>query len=88
MKWCKFLIEISPYLISEVKRYISSLWPSSVEPETLSKYVPEYERTSKWMVEFISKFQGRDIKTDRVNSKWRHHELSFSFRWSCIYLSI
>ena len=40
----------------------------SVEPVALSKYVPGYEQMWKWMVEFLSKFQGRGIKIDRVNS--------------------
>ena len=40
----------------------------SVEPVTLSKYVAEYEKMWKWMVEFLSKFQGLGIKIDRVNS--------------------
>ena len=40
----------------------------NVEPVTLKKYVVEYEQMWKWMVEFHSKFQGRDIKIDRVNS--------------------
>ena len=47
------------------------LWnwdPHSVEPVTLSKYVTEYEQIWKWMVEFLSKFQSRGIKIDRVNS--------------------
>ena len=40
----------------------------SVEPVTLSKYVKEYEQMWKWMVEFLSKFQCRGIKIDRVYS--------------------
>ena len=35
---------------------------------TLSKYVAEYEQMWKWMGEFLSKFHGRGIKIDRVNS--------------------
>ena len=35
---------------------------------TLSKYVSEFYETWKWMVEFLSKFQGRRLKIDRVNS--------------------
>ena len=35
---------------------------------TLSKYVAEYELMCKWMVEFLSKFQGRGIEIDIVNS--------------------
>ena len=38
-----------------------------VEPVTLSKYA-EYEEMWKWMVEFLSKFWGRHIRIDRVNS--------------------
>ena len=74
-----------------------------VETLTLSKYVTEYEQMWKWMVEFLSKFQGRGIKIDRCSysyklpnhwfsaisyvllfAKWRHLELSFSLRWTCI----
>ena len=40
----------------------------SVEPVNLSKYVAAYEQVWKWMVEFLSEFQGRDIKIDKVNS--------------------
>ena len=40
----------------------------SVETVTMSKYVAEYEQVWKWMVEFLSKFQGRGIKIGRVNS--------------------
>ena len=40
----------------------------SVEPVTLSKYIAEYEQMWKWIVEFLSKFQGRGIKIDRVIS--------------------
>ena len=39
-----------------------------VEPVTLSKYVAEYEQMWKWIVKFLSKFQGRSIKIDRVSS--------------------
>ena len=74
----------------------------SVEPVTLNEYIGEYEQMWKWMVKFLSKFQGRGIKIDRINSirfanslvlfniflpllaKWRHHELSFSLRWTFI----
>ena len=41
----------------------------SVETVTLSKYVIEYKQMRKWMVEFISKFQGSGIIIERVNSK-------------------
>ena len=57
----------------------------------------------KWMVEFLRKFLGRGIKIDSsirvakplilliilraVVAKWRHHELSLSLRWVCIYFS-
>ena len=40
----------------------------SVEPVTLSKYVAEYEQMWKLMVKLLSKFQGRGIKIDKVNS--------------------
>ena len=30
-----------------------------------SKHVAEYEQMCKWMVEFLSKFQGRGIKIDK-----------------------
>ena len=40
----------------------------SVETVTLSKYVAECEQRLQQMVEFISTFQGRGIKIDRVNS--------------------
>ena len=40
----------------------------SVEPVTLSKYVAEHEQMGKLMVEFFSKFHGRGMKIDRVNS--------------------
>ena len=35
---------------------------------TLSKYVAEYKQMGKWMLKFLSKFQGRGTKIDRVNS--------------------
>ena len=65
---CEFFTSIFLYLISEGRRNISTLWRHNVEPVTLSKYVVEYEQMSKFMVEFISKFHGSDIKIDRVNS--------------------
>ena len=40
----------------------------SVEPVTMRKYVAEYEQMWKWIVEFLSKFQGRGIKIIIVNS--------------------
>ena len=58
MKPCKVFFSISPYLISEGRRKISSFQPS----QPLSKYVAEYEQTWKWMVEFL-KVSGRGIKT-------------------------
>ena len=36
----------------------------SAEPVTLSKYAAESELMWKWMVEILSKFQGRGIKID------------------------
>ena len=35
---------------------------------TLGKYVAEYEQMRKWMIEFLSKFQGRGFKIARDNS--------------------
>ena len=40
----------------------------SVETVTMSKYVTEHGQMLKWMVEFLSKFQGSVIKIERVNS--------------------
>ena len=34
----------------------------SFETMNLSKYVAEYEQMWKWIIEFLSKFQGRDLK--------------------------
>ena len=34
----------------------------------ICKYVAEYEQMWKWIIEFLSKFQGGGIKIDRVNS--------------------
>ena len=62
-----------------------------VEPVTLSKNVAEYEQMYKWMVECLTKFQGRGIYIDRVNwirvaksiiflnilRAMRHHEFRF-----------
>ena len=39
----------------------------SVETMTLTKYVVQNEYMRKWMFEFRSKYQGRDIKIGRVN---------------------
>ena len=38
-----------------------------VKPVTLKKYVAEYEQMWKWMVKFLSRFDGRCIKIDIVN---------------------
>ena len=38
------------------------------KPLTLSKCAAEYEQMSKWMVEYLYKFQGRGIKIDKINS--------------------
>ena len=64
----KHISSISPYLIFEWKQNISSMWPWSVETVTQNKYAAEYEQIWKWMVKFLSKFQGHDIKVARVNS--------------------
>ena len=39
-----------------------------VKPVTLNRYVAEYEGMWKLIVEFLTQFQGRGIKIDRVNS--------------------
>ena len=39
----------------------------SVETAILSKYVAEYEKMWKWMIDVFSKFQGCDIKNDSIN---------------------
>ena len=39
----------------------------SVEPVTLRKHVAEYEQMWKWMVEFLSKYQGHGINSIRVD---------------------
>ena len=49
-------------------KYYEISYRHRVEPVTLSKYVVEYDQMWKWMIEFLSKFQGRVIKIDRVNS--------------------
>ena len=57
-----------PYPISEGRQNIRALHRHSAETVTLCEYVPEHEQMYKWMVEFFSKFQGRGIKMNRVNS--------------------
>ena len=54
---------------------LSNLWRemkyyeiATVTALTLRKYVAKYEQMWKWMVEFLSKYQGRGIKIDNVNS--------------------
>ena len=39
-----------------------------VETVSPRKYVPEYEKMLKCIVEFLSKFQDRGTQIDRVNS--------------------
>ena len=38
-----------------------------IKTVTLSEYVDEFEEMCKWIIEFLSKFQGRGIKINRVN---------------------
>ena len=68
MKPCKVFTSISPIYYSEGDKIFRDFDRLSVEPVTLSKYVAEYEQMWTWMVEFLSKFQGRGINIDRVNS--------------------
>ena len=75
MKPCKIFSWIFPYLISEGRRNISCFFiiiyyniSKCHSAETVTKCVTEYVQIWKWMVEFLSKFQGRGIKIYRVNS--------------------
>ena len=54
------------FLIVEGLRNIQAFKRRGVETVTLSKHVAEYEQMRTWMVEFVSKFQGRGIKITRV----------------------
>ena len=55
---------ISPYQINEIWNWDRH----SVEPVTAIKCVAESEQMWKLMVEFLSKFEGRGIKIDKVYS--------------------
>ena len=55
------------WLVCQTHLWLWNCNSRRVEPVTLSKYIAKYEQIWKWMVEFLSKFQGRGIKIDRVN---------------------
>ena len=61
------MIQFLPILLVKWNDILCNCDRYSVEPLSLRKYVAEYEQMWKWMVAFISKFQGRGIKIDRVN---------------------
>ena len=61
---------LSPSIIIIVKGYeiVRPCDRHSNETVTLRKRVTNYKHMSKWMVEFLRKFENRGIKTARVNS--------------------
>ena len=59
---------ISPILLVKGDEIFRDYDRHTVETVILIKYVTEYEQMWKWMVEFLTRFQGRGVNIDRVNS--------------------
>ena len=64
----KSLLQFLPIQLVKRDEILWNCGRHSVEPVTLSKYVAEYKQMWKWMVKFLSKFQGRGIKINIVYS--------------------
>ena len=63
-----FLLQFLPIYLVKGYEIFLACDRHSVETVTTIKYVAEYEQARKWMAEFLSTFQGRDIEIVRVNS--------------------
>ena len=68
MKPYKVLTSMSPYLITEEKRYILNFWPLQGRNRDSEQICSLMWTMWKWIGEFLSKFQGRGMKIARVNS--------------------
>ena len=62
-----FLLQFLPIYLVKGDEILWNCDRHSVEPVTPIKYVEEHEQMWKWMIEFLSKFQGRGMKIDTVN---------------------
>ena len=60
----KYFVQFLPILLVKRDEIFQIIGRHSGETVTLRKYVVDYEQMRKWIFEFLSKFQGRDIKID------------------------
>ena len=73
----KIQVPIYLYLISDRRRNCSALWPAQQQNPDSQEHITKYKNMRKLMVEFLRKFENRDIKIVQLDSYHQIYQFSY-----------